>query len=449
MAISTPIIPNNIVVHLGSPNEDAKNITVPFIEYIKNVASNEIYPTWPTDAIKANVLAQISFALNRIYNEWYPSQGYNFDITSDPAYDQKFKEDSQFFETISLIVDDIFNNYIVKDDQVQPLFAQYCDGKYTTCDGLSQWGTVELARQGKSPIEILKYYYGNDVKIIYNAPVMENIASYPDYPLKLGSSSGNEVKTLKIQLNRIGKNYPAIPKISEAGPYFTIELENAVRAFQRIFNLEENGIVDKSTWYKIKYIFNAVKKISDIYSEGLTIEEITPIFKEPLQLGQTGPYIRALNYLLSTIAYFNDNIPLLDLTSTFNENTKQMVMAFQKTYNLEPTGIVDARVWGALIDAYEKTINTIPKEFLVYEDELFPGAFLSKGFTGDDIIRLQKFLLKICEKTHSIPGVKVNGNFDSLTEQSVRVLQRRAGLDATGVVGPATWYYIVEQSKLV
>lgn len=244
MIISTPIIPTEIIVHLGAPNSPAKNITVPFSEYIKNVASNEIYPTWPTDAIKANILAQISFALNRIYNEWYPSQGYNFDITSDPAYDQTFKEDSQFFETISLIVDDIFNNYIVKGDQVQPLFAQYCDGKYTTCNGLSQWGTVELARQGKSPIEILRYYYGDDVNIIYNAPVTANIASYPGYPLKLGST-GNEVRVLKTQLNRISKNYPAIPKISEDSPYFTIELENAVKSFQNIFNLEANGIVDK------------------------------------------------------------------------------------------------------------------------------------------------------------------------------------------------------------
>lgn len=156
MAVRTPVVPTEITVHIGSPEEAGKTITVPFPEYIKNVASNEIYPSWPVDAIKANILAQISFALNRVYNEWYPSLGYNFDITSSPAYDQTFKEDSQFFENISQIVDDIFNNYIVKGDQVQPLFAAYCDGINTTCDGLSQWGSVELARQGLSPTEILK-----------------------------------------------------------------------------------------------------------------------------------------------------------------------------------------------------------------------------------------------------------------------------------------------------
>ena len=158
MLTRTPTVPKEITVHLGAPDSAAKNITVSFPEYIKNVASNEIYPSWPTDAIKANVLAQISYALNRVYNEWYPSQGYNFDITSIPAYDQTFKEDSQFFETISQIVDDIFNNYIVKENQVQPLFATYCDGVNTTCEGLSQWGSVNLAKQGLSPTEILKKY---------------------------------------------------------------------------------------------------------------------------------------------------------------------------------------------------------------------------------------------------------------------------------------------------
>ncbi len=447
MAISTPTIPTDIVVHLGAPKEDAKNITVPFIEYIKNVASNEIYPTWPTDAIKANVLAQISFALNRIYNEWYRSQGYNFDITSDPAYDQAFRENGPFFETISLIVDDIFNSYIVKEGQVQPLFASYCDGKNTTCNGLSQWGTVTLANQGKNPLEILRYYYGDDINIIYNVPVTANIASYPGYPLELGST-GNEVRDLKIQLNRISRNYPAIPKINNQGIYFDIETENAVKVFQNIFNLEQNGIVDKSTWYKIKYIYNAVKNISDIYSEGLTLEEVKPIVNQTLQLGDSGPYIRTLNYLLSVIAYFNDNIPLLNLTDTFNENTKEMVVAFQNAYNLSPTGIVDAMVWGAINEVYKGIIDAIPEKYLIYEDEFYPGLFLSIGITGNDIVRLQKFLLKICKRTHDIPGVVVNGIFDSLTEQSVKVLQKRAGLEETGVVGPATWYYIVEQSKL-
>ena len=161
--INSPIIPTFIVVHLGKPDEAARNINVPFVEYIKNVASGEIYPNWPIDSIKANVLAIISFALNRIYNEWYRSQGYNFDITSSSQYDQSFGENRQFFEKISIVVDELFNNYIVKDGQVQPLFAQYCDGRISTCNGLSQWGTVTLANNGLGPVSILKNYYGNNI----------------------------------------------------------------------------------------------------------------------------------------------------------------------------------------------------------------------------------------------------------------------------------------------
>lgn len=282
--IDTPTIPTDITVHLGAPNEAAKNITIPFIEYIKNVASNEIYPTWPTDAIKANILAILSFTLNRIYNEWYPSQGYDFDITNSPIYDQAFQENGQFFETISLIVDDIFNTYIVRDNQVQPLFARYCAEE---CEGMSQWGSVSLAQQGKSPLEILKYYYGDDIRLVFNAPVEANIMSYPGFPLKLGSA-GEFVRIIKKQLNRIGQNYPQIPAITDENQFFTLETENAVKVFQNIFNLEENGIVDKATWYKIKYIYNAVKEISDLYSEGISIEEAQLLFNKTLEKGQSG-----------------------------------------------------------------------------------------------------------------------------------------------------------------
>ncbi len=446
MQIRVPTIPTNIVVHLGPPDEAAKNITVPFVEYIKNVASSEIYPNWPTDAIKANILAQISFALNRVYNEWYRSQGYNFDITSSPIYDQMFIEDREFYEVITEIVDNIFNNYIIKDDQVQPLFAQYCDGKTVTCEGLSQWGSVKLAGEGKSPLDILKYYYGDNIKLIYNAPVEENIMSYPGFPLKVGTA-GDMVRIIKTQLNRISNNYPEIPKILDESEYYTVETEAAVKKFQEIFNLIQNGEVDKETWYKIKYIYNAVKKISDLYSEGISKEEATLLFSKVLQKGDTGYYINTLNYLISTIAYFDKDIPLLNLTDTYNQNTIDMVMAFQEKYHLPVTGIVDAATWKIIKEVYEKTINTLPKEYLIYEDEFYPGLFLSKGMDGEPVRRLQMFLLKICRKNHSIPGVRVTGVFDTLTEQSVKKIQKDANIPVSGVVGPASWYRIVELSK--
>ena len=446
MTIRLPIIPEEIIVHLGAPDEKARNITVPFIEYIKNVASGEIYPNWPLDAIKANVLAQISFALNRVYNEWYPSKGYDFDITNSPSYDQSFVENRQFFETISQVVDEFFNDYLVKDDQVQPFFAMYCDGRVTTCDGLSQWGSVSLANQGKSPLEILKNYYGN-VSIIFNAPSEENVRSYPGFPVEIGTA-GNFVRMLNMQLNRIGQNYPAIPVILNDSPYFSVETENAVRKFQEIFDLPVTGIVDKSTWYKIKYLYNAVKKISDLYSEGISIDEATLLFNKNLQVGDSGQYIKTLNYLINVISYFDSSIPFLNLKEdVFNEDTKQVVMAIQNKYGLDSDGVVDSETWRVIREIYRQTIRNIPSEYYVVLNEFYPGRFLSNGMSGDDIINLQKFLYIICKNTGSIPGVVVNGIFDNLTEQSVKAIQRKYNLEENGVVSPIVWYRIVEESK--
>lgn len=446
MAIRIPTIPTEIIVHLGKPDEAARNITVPFVEYIKNVASGEIYPNWPLDAIKANILAQISFALNRVYNEWYPSKGYEFDITSSPAYDQSFVENRQFFETISQVVDEFFNDYLIKDVQVQPFFAMYCDGKNVTCDGLSQWGSVTLANQGKSPIEILRNYYGN-VSVIFDAPVEDNIRTYPGFPVELGTS-GDFVRMINIQLNRIGQNYPAIPVIMNDSPYFTVETERAVRKFQEIFDLPVTGVVDKSTWYKIKYLYNAVKKISDLYSEGISIDEATLLFNKTLQQGDTGQYIKTLHYLINVISYFDSSIPFLDLrTDVFGEDTKQVVMAFQSKYGLPATGVVNAATWKALREAYQQTIKDIPSTYYTVLNEFYPGRFLSEGMTGDDIINLQRFLYIICKNTGSIPGVVVNGTFDNLTEQSVKAIQRKYNLDVNGIVSPIVWYRIVELSK--
>lgn len=447
MAVRSPIIPTNIIVHLGAPDEAAKNISVPFDEYIKNVASGEIYPNWPLDSIKANVLAQISFALNRVYNEWYRSKGYDFDITSSSAYDQSFVENRQFFERVSQVVDDLFNDYIVKAEQIQPLFARYCDGREVKCEGLSQWGTVDLANQGLSPTQILKYYYGDDISIIFNAPVEANILSYPGFDVGLGTA-GDFVRLIKVQLNRIGQNYPAIPIIKDDSVYFTVDTEEAVKKFQEIFDLKQTGIVDKSTWYKIKYLYNAVKNISDLYSEGISLKEAELIFTRKLQLGDTGEYLRALNYSLNTIAYFDPDLPYLNLKGNqFTENTKEAVIAFQDKYGLVADGVVDANTWKALRDAYNQTLRNIPKEYLVNLNEFFPGIYLSRGMTGDDIINLQEFLYIICDASHSIPGVVVNGEFDSLTEQSVRAIQRRASLRENGVVGPSTWFQIVELAR--
>lgn len=444
--INVPTIPEEIIVHLGEPDENARNISVPFDEYIKNVASGELYPNWPIDAIKANVLAQISFALNRVYNEWYPSKGYNFDITSSPKYDQSFVENRQFFERISQVVDELFNDYLVKDSQIQPFFAMYCDGRVATCNGLSQWGSVSLANQGRSPLEILRNYYGN-VSVVYNASVEENVRSYPGFVVEVGTA-GDMVRTINLELNRIGQNYPAIPVILNNSPYFTIETENAVKKFQEIFNLPVTGKVDKSTWYRIKYIYNAVKKISDLYSEGISIDEATLLFNKNLKLGDSGQYIRTLNYLINVVSYFDSSIPFLDLSGDlFTEDTEDVVKAFQRKYNLDSDGVVDRETWRILREVYRQTIRNVPSEYYTVLNEFYPGRFLSKGMTGDDIINLQKFLYVICRNSGSIPGVVVNGIFDDLTEQSVKAIQKKYDLEETGVVSPSVWFRIVEMSK--
>ena len=322
----------------------------------------------------------------------------------------------------------------------------YCDGRNVTCDGLSQWGSVALANQGKSPIEILKNYYGN-VRVIYDAPVEDNVRTYPGFDVELGTA-GDFVRMINIQLNRIGQNYPAIPVILNDSPYFTVETERAVRKFQEIFNLKVTGIVDKATWYKIKYIYNAVKKISDLYSEGISVDEATLLFNRVLQQGDSGQYIRTLNYFLNVISYFDSSIPYRDLKDeVFGEDTKQVVMAFQSKYGLRATGIVDALTWSALRNAYRQTIRNVPSEYYTVLNEFYPGRFLSEGMSGDDIINLQRFLYIICQKTGEIPGVVVNGIFDNLTEQSVRSIQRKYNLEETGIVSPIVWYRIVELSK--
>ena len=446
MAVRYPIVPNNITVHLGAPNESARDITIPFTDYIANVASSELYPTWPENALIANIYAIISFAMNRIYNEWYRSKGYNFDITASPIYDQKYTENRSTYSNINNIVEDIFNNYVVKGNQVQPYFTTYCDGRNKTCNGLSQWGSVSLANQNKTPIQILKYYYGNDIKIFENAPVGDTKEGYPGQPVKLGDVA-NPVLAIQRDLRRIKQNYPAIPEINNTLGIYDQETENAVKKFQEIFSLPITGVVDKATWYKIKYVYNSVKKLGDLYSEGLSEDEITFLYTDELKYGDTGIEVEYIHYFLDAIAFLDKDIPRLPTNSIYNNNTITMVKAFQEKYNLPVTGIFMYTDWNTLKNAYNNILKSFPKEYQNYIDELYPDYFLTKGMSGNDVKRFQKFLLKICQKDKSIPGVKVTGIFDELTDKSVRKIQNDYGFDINGIVGPLLWRKVVELSK--
>ncbi len=446
LAIRYPTVPNNITVHLGAPSKEAKDITIPFVDYIANVASSELYPTWPKNALIANIYAIISFALNRIYNEWYRSKGYNFDITNSPSYDQAYIQNRSVYENITDIANEIFNNYLVKKNQIQPLYAVYCDGRKTTCNGLSQWGTVTLANQGKTPLQIIQNYYGNDTIIKYDAPLGDSTIGYPGYELELGSA-GNPVLAVQRDLKRIRQNYPAIPTISNTVGLYDEETVNAVKKFQEIFSLPITGIVNKSTWYKIKYIYNSVKKLADLYSEGLSKEEATFLYEDELNYGDTGIEVEFIHYYLDAIAFLDNEIPRLKTNSIYNNNSITMVKAFQKKYGLPVTGVFTYSDWKIMKNVYDKILESYPKEYQNYVDELYPDYFLTKGMKNNDVKRLQLFLLAICKYDKSIPGVIVNGSFDDLTDRSIRKLQNDYGFETNGIVGPLLWKKIVELSK--
>jgi len=262
IVLSRVVIPEYIIVHDGVPSDaSAPNYWVRYRDYIKNVASCEIYSTWEESAIYANVLVIMSFTLNRVYTEWYRNQGYSFTITSSTAYDQKWVYGRNIFENVDYLVDSIFANYLSRPGVRQPIFTTYCDGDRVNCSGLSQWGSQYLASEGYSAIEILRYYYGNDIYINTASAISGVPSSYPGYALNIGST-GEKVRQLQTQLNRIARNYPAIPTIVADGIYGSYTAE-AVRTFQRIFNLPQTGITDYPTWYEISDIYVGVSRIAE------------------------------------------------------------------------------------------------------------------------------------------------------------------------------------------
>lgn len=440
--MASPVIPTYITVHLGRPNQPAENVTLPFTEYIKNVASSEIYPTWPENAIRANILAQISFALNRIYTEYYRSRGYDFDITNNTAIDQAFNKDGVVYSNISAIVDEIFNNYIVRRGRVEPLYAQFCDGYTTSCNGLSQWGSVTLANRGLSPIEILRYYYGDDISLVYNAPISDNTQSYPGVALRRGSF-GDDVVTIKRELNRISQNYPAIPKIQYINGVFDLETENAVKKFQEIFNLSPDGIVGKATWYKIKQIFASVKRLSELTGEGLTISEVSRRYTRELSMGSQGEDVEALQYYLAFIGYFFPELPPIPITGFFGELTRDAVFSFQNTYGLPVTGVVDANVFNRIEQVYNTVVSELPANYQSAIGEPYPGRFLVEGDRGESVRIIQGYLNKIGQNVEQIPVIEVDGIFGVRTKAAVIALQQYLGIEQTGAIGPVEWAEII------
>lgn len=397
--IVTPYIPKNITVHLGTPDSQAENVTVPFRDYIKNVACSEIYPTWRLSALRANILAQISFALNRVYTEFYPSQGYGFNITSSTAYDQKFINGRNIFDNISTLVDDLFTTYLRRPGFAEPLAASFCNGTTSTCDGLSQWGSEYMAQQGYDSVAILKHYYGDNLELVANAPIQDIQYSYPGVPLRRGDVSP-EVRVAQIMINRISVAYPAIPKIWPVDGIFGPITEDAVREVQHVFNLVVDGIVGKSTWYMLVHLYTGILRLSELVSLGQTYFYLDFDYQESLQLGQRGESVSLLQYLLAVLAQFYLSIPDLTVDGIFGQETQAAVLALQQDADLPQTGVVDEATWEVIVDRFlgiDRMVLTNPQffpyqsptsgevtaqqlyDYLTVSPGQFPGFSLSLG----------------------------------------------------------------------
>ena len=433
------VIPKNITVHLGKPAAAARNVTVSFRDYIANVASSEVYPTWPEQALRANIHCQISLALNRIYTEWYPSKGYAFNITNSTSYDQYYVHGRTVFEVMVRITDDIFNTYLRKSGTVNPYYSEYCDGKSVTCPGLKQWGTVTLANNGRSALQILRYYYGSSIEIVRTKNIRSIPQSYPGTPLRQGSR-GTAVFTLQRQLNRIAKDYPFLGKLTVDG-VFGSRMAATVRAFQKQFNLTADGVVGRQTWYKISYIYVSVKDLAELTSEG---ETSTGTLSNGtwngtvLSTGASGSAVEQVQFWLNTLAQYDSAIPAVTVDGVFGTATANAVRVFQRKYGLTVDGIVGQTTWKELYD-----------EFLSIQSDngtpnAYPGTALRQGSSGQNV-RLVQFWLKIARTVYSsLNNVTVDGIFGSSTAAAVRRFQTYFGLTSDGVVGRTTWNKLYE-----
>ncbi len=361
MPTVTPYVPQRITVHLGAPNTPAENVTVDFPDYIKNAASSEIYPTWEESALRANILAITSFALNRVYTEFYRSRGYDFDITNNTAYDQAFVNGRSFFTNISQLVDELFRDYIRRPGFVEPLAAKYCNGTTVTCEGLSQWGSQELARQGYNSIQILRSYYGN-IEIVHNAPVRNYTASYPGSPIRRGNIGPNVV-VIQTELNRITQNYPAIPKIPQNDGIFGEKTEAAVRKFQEIFNLNPDGIVGQATWYELVRLYTAVTNLAELQSQGQNYYNIAWAGQKPIQQGDRGIRVEQLQYMLRVLSSYINEIPPIAIDGIYGPATRSAVLAAQRRFGLPQTGAVNYSTWEAIFNQFIGIEDTSLRDF--------------------------------------------------------------------------------------
>ena len=421
MAQLLPYIPSFITVHLGPPNSNAENVTVSFQDYVKNVASSEVYPTWNENALRANILAITSFALNRVYTEFYRVRGYPFDITSSTAYDQQFYRDRNYFANISRLVDSLFDDYIRRVGFIEPLAAKFCNGTSVTCEGLSQWGSQNLAAQGYGWLQILRNYYGRDIEIVADAQKADYTESYPGTALRVGSR-GRSVALIQTALNRISQNFPAIPKLSVDG-IFGSGTERSVRIFQQAFGLTDDGIVGRQTWYAVERVYDGVLRLSELRSQGLRYEDLGWEFPEPLRVGDRGNKVGQLQYMLAVVGQFVQEVPVISADGIFGPLTRDAVIAFQRYEGFPTTGEADDRTWDALYELYSGIDNRVLDN---------RAAFPQFDTADTTVVNARQRLAAL-------------GYTGANLQEAIRAFQRANGLSVTGRLNDATARAITRQ----
>ena len=394
--------------------------------------------SWPEEALRANIIAQVSLALNRIWTEWYPSRGYSFNITGSPGYDQAYVNGRTVFAVMERLTAELFNTFVQRSGDAEPYFTEYCDGKTVTCPGMKQWGTVDRAREGLNALQILRYYYGNRVQLVTTNNIAAIPSSYPGSPLRRGST-GTNVRILQKQLSRIAKDYPSFGKPAVTGT-FDEATENSVKKFQKQFGLTADGIVGKATWYKISYVYVSVKDLAELTSEGETAEGIQSAGGWPgtvLRRGSTGSSVEQVQFWLSDLAQFDSSLVRVSVDGSYGAATERAVRAFQQQQNLTADGVVGQTTWNALYAAWVDAQSDLG-------GTAWPGTALRRGDTGMEV-RLVQFWLRLAADNYSaLRTVTVDGSYGAATVSAVTAFQSLFGLTADGVVGRSTWNKLKE-----
>ena len=399
--------------------------------------------SWPEEALRANIIAQVSLALNRIWTEWYPSRGYSFNITGSPGYDQAYVNGRPVFAVMERLTAELFNTYVQRTGDVEPYFTEYCDGKTVTCPGMKQWGTVDRAREGMNALQILRYYYGNRVQLVTTDSIAAIPSSYPGSPLRRGST-GTNVRILQKQLSRIAKDYPSFGKPTVNGT-FDEATENSVKKFQKQFSLTADGIVGRATWNKISYIYVSVKDLAELTSEGETAEGTQSAGGWPgtvLRRGATGSRVEQVQFWLSDLAQFDSSLVSVTVDGSYGAATERAVRAFQQKQGLTADGAVGQATWNALYSAWVDAQSDLG-------GTAWPGTALRRGATGMEV-RLVQFWLRLAADNYSaLRTVTVDGSYGAATVSAVEAFQSLFGLTADGVVGRSTWNKLKEVALAV